>query len=150
MRYRRSENTILLLVVLIIVILGIIFGFRYREELKVFIDSNLNKITKSEDYVSLDNAEEFFYRNKENFDKFISDNTQTTLYIDGNYISIIDRFDFGGNKIRAFRFQSKGDLGTEIIYSENELQESSILKNIEKHWYVYNYVNGWFFIFGVL
>lgn len=141
MRYRNTNNTIFLLILLIFTIFGIIFGFKYKNEIKFFIDSNLSKINNSENYLSLDDAERFFYDNKVNFEEFIEKNTQTTLYINGSYISIIDRFDFGGNKIRAFRFQNSGDIGTEIIYSNNDLQESSILRNIEKHWYVYNYVN---------
>ena len=99
-----------------------------------------NVLNEETDTISLDSAEKFFYDNKTTFEEFVKRNDKTNLHINDIYISIIDRFDFGGNRIRAFRFQTEGDIGTEIIYSENELQQSSILKLIEKHWYVYNYV----------
>lgn len=141
-RYRNTGDTIFKIFLLIIIIAGIFFGVKYKNEIKIFAISSYNKhIVNNSKILSLEDAEAFFYSNKDTFEQYIEEKPQNTLYINNNYISIIDRYDFGGNQIRAFRFQNKEDIGTEIIYSINDLQESSILKEVEKHWYVYNYVN---------
>ena len=110
-------------------------------EIKLFITDTYNEVTgKQYETISLESAERFFYNNKKTFEDASKTEVLEVLFVDNIYISIIDRYDFGGHIIRAFRFQTTGDMGTEIIYSEDELKESSLLKEVEKHWYVYNFV----------
>ncbi len=146
-RYKKSKNYIqnynspFPVFLLIIIICAIVFGFKYKTQIKLFIENTMVEITGKEyDSFSMEKAENFYFAHRDVFEKAATINDKKILLIDNIYISIIDRYDFGGHIIRAFRFQTTGDIGTEIVYSKDELRESSILKEIEKHWYVYTFV----------
>lgn len=140
-RYGYNDSNLGPFILLIIVIIAIILGFKYKTEIKLFLFDTYNQVTDSHrESISLESAERFFYNNKDTFEKASTTDTIEVLFVNDIYISIIDRYDFGGHIIRAFRFQTTGDMGTEIIYSKDELKETSLLKQIEKHWYVYNFV----------
>ena len=140
-RYGYNDSNLGPFILLIIVIIAIILGFKYKTEIKLFLFDTYNQVTDSHrESISLESAERFFYNNNDTFEKASTTDTIEVLFVNDIYISIIDRYDFGGHIIRAFRFQTTGDMGTEIIYSKDELKETSLLKQIEKHWYVYNFV----------